>query len=99
MESDGLTSPIPFGTNPPGCAVEPCPEPTRDLSQYWIEIQLLGEDGSPIQGEQYQIELPNGDVARGFLDSRGIARVENIPQEGNCRINFPGLDKEAWEPW
>ena len=47
-------------------------------------------------GERYQIELPDGSVAKGTLDQDGFARVDGI-DPGTCKVTFPELDKEAWE--
>lgn len=63
----------------------------------WIEIELVGEDDKPIPGEKYQITLPDGSVAEGTLDHNGFARVEGF-ERGDCKISFPELDFEAWEP-
>jgi len=62
----------------------------------WIEIELLDEEDQPVPGERYQIELPDGSVAKGTLDQNGFARVEGI-DPGTCKVTFPELDKEAWE--
>lgn len=75
---------------PPVALTAPAPAKT------WIEIQLLGEDGKPIAGERYRIELPDGALQEGTLDSQGIARVSDI-ESGDCRITFPDLDEDAWE--
>ena len=61
----------------------------------WVEIELVGEDDSPIPGEKYDLELPGGKRMEGTLDEEGKARVEGIPP-GLCRVSFPALDKEAW---
>ena len=63
----------------------------------WIEIELIGEDGSPIPGETYAIQLPNGKTLRGSLDAKGFARVDNIDTPGDCLVSFPKLDKDAFE--
>lgn len=63
----------------------------------WIEVELVGEDDKPIPGEKYEIELPDGSVASGTLDADGFARVDGI-DPGNCKVTFPDLDKDAWEP-
>ncbi|MBC7927679.1 MAG: type VI secretion system tip protein VgrG [Bryobacteraceae bacterium] len=64
----------------------------------WIEIKLLDEEGNPVPGEAYKITLPDGStVADGTLDDKGFARVDNI-DPGNCKVTFPNLDEEAWEP-
>ncbi len=63
----------------------------------WIEIELLGEDGKGIASEKYRVELPDGSVREGALDSRGFARVDGI-DPGTCSVTFPALDKDAWAP-
>lgn len=62
----------------------------------WIEIELVGEDDKPIPGEKYRVTLPDGTVDEGTLDEKGWARIEGF-DEGDCKITFPDLDKEAWE--
>jgi hypothetical protein len=63
----------------------------------WIEIQLLGEDDSPIAGAAYELRLPGGKVMRGCLDGEGVAHVDGIPP-GLCEVCFPDLDQDAWTP-
>jgi hypothetical protein len=79
--------------------VQPCPLQTTDPKKpvHWISIVLLGEGDQPIEGEEYQIKLPSGGIAKGFTDEKGSARVEGIPDAGVCSISFPQLDKDAWE--
>ncbi|MDI6755540.1 MAG: type VI secretion system tip protein TssI/VgrG [Thermodesulfobacteriota bacterium] len=62
----------------------------------WIEIELVDEDGNPVPGETYLITTPDGAVAQGTLDEKGLARVEGM-DPGTCKITFPALDKDAWE--
>jgi len=64
--------------------------------EYWIEIELEGDDGSACAGEEYSIKCPDGSVATGFLNQLGFARVA-LTKPGSCEVSFPGLDKEAWE--
>lgn len=82
-----------------GEAIEAPPAPTSareaKVALTWIEIQLIGEDGQPIPGEKYRIDLPDGSVREGSLDSKGQARVDGI-DPGNCVVTFPALDEEAW---
>jgi type VI secretion system secreted protein VgrG len=63
----------------------------------WIEIELVDCDDNPIAGESYEIELPDGSVAAGTTDEKGLARVVGF-EPGDCKITFPNLDKDAWEP-
>ena len=72
-----------------GSAVQPC-------RLVWIEIELVDEENQPVPGETYRIELPDGPVVEGNLDSRGRARHEGIVR-GSCQITFPNLDKDAWK--
>jgi type VI secretion system secreted protein VgrG len=62
----------------------------------WIEIELKDEEDNPIPGEKYEIEVPGGRKAKGTLDENGYARVEGF-EEGECKVTFPNLDKDAWE--
>jgi type VI secretion system secreted protein VgrG len=76
---------------------DPDSEENKD-KKHWIEIELLDEAGKPVAGEPYQVTLPDGTtVADGTLDEKGWARVDNI-DPGTCKVTFPNLDKEAWEP-
>lgn len=68
----------------------------RVAAPSWIEIQLVGMDGSPVPGEKYCVILPDGAVHDGRLDDAGSARLAGFPA-GKCRIYFPDLDATAWE--
>ncbi|HXB72169.1 MAG TPA: type VI secretion system tip protein TssI/VgrG [Candidatus Acidoferrales bacterium] len=76
---------------------DPDSEENKD-KKHWIEIELLDEAGKPVAGEPYRVTLPDGTtVADGTLDEKGKARVENV-DPGTCKVTFPNLDQEAWEP-
>jgi type VI secretion system secreted protein VgrG len=64
---------------------------------HWVEITLENPDGTPAAGAAYQIILPDGSVASGSLDEKGLARVDGI-DPGQVQITFTEFDKEAWEP-
>jgi hypothetical protein len=79
-------------------AIITCPQKSTSSQRvHWIEIELVGEDNSPVPWEPYRITLPNGDVVRGYLDRNGRARVNGIESAGNCTITFPDLDKDLWK--
>jgi len=67
----------------------------KEEKKSWIEIELVDEEKNPVAGEKYEIELPDGKIAKGTLDNKGYARVEGF-ESGNCKVSFPKLDKEAW---
>jgi hypothetical protein len=79
---------------------EPCGQPPEDdKKQHWIEIELYYEDtGEPVPGEEYCVTIPEGVERRGHLDAKGFAREDGIENSGNCKIEFPKLDKHFWEP-
>lgn len=83
----------------PATPFKPASEDEEDEEEEksWIEIEFVDEDDNPVPGEKYEITLPDDRVASGTLDADGFARVEGIPP-GNCKITFPDLDKDAWEP-
>ncbi|MBM3763950.1 MAG: type VI secretion system tip protein VgrG [Acidobacteria bacterium] len=56
----------------------------------WIGIRLKDRYGKPVPGQDYRIELPNGEVYTGTLDGKGEAKVEHI-DPGNCKVSFPGI--------
>ena len=63
----------------------------------WIEIEMVDEADMPVAGEAYRIILPDGKEACGTLDEKGFARVDGF-EPGTCKVSFPNLDKDAWEP-
>jgi hypothetical protein len=79
-------------------AVKSCPMRATedDQAMHWIAIELVGEDDQPIPWEEFKVVLPTGEVAVGFLDEKGSARVDAIPVAGMCKISFPRLDQDLW---
>ncbi len=54
----------------------------------WIEVEVTDEDGKPMVGEKYEIELPDGSVKRGVTDMKGKVKLQGI-DPGQCKITFP----------
>lgn len=71
--------------------------PQDEKKTAWIEVELVDEDDKPVPGERYRITLPDDSVAEGTTDEKGKGRVEGF-EPGSCKITFPDLDKDAWEP-
>jgi hypothetical protein len=80
----------------PSVPIPPVARKAADVPLHWIEIELLGEDGVPIQGEAYRVICPDGRIVEGCLDENGYARVGGIVGGRNCRVGFPRLDGDAW---
>lgn len=68
------------------------------LAEHAIRISLIGADGAPIAGARYRIELPEGRVVEGCTGPDGSALVWGLTEPGNCKVGFPDLDADAWEP-
>jgi hypothetical protein len=60
----------------------------------WIEIAVEDDDGKPVSGVRYQVELPDGSTVDGVIPIGGMARLQGLPK-GNCKVSFPELDAEA----
>ena len=63
----------------------------------WIEIVLSTDDDPPrpMAFKRYRVELPDGSVRDGQLDSRGMARLVGI-DPGTCQVSFPDYDGKRW---
>ena len=72
-------------------------DPGEGVGTHYIELELVGENDSPIGGERWEIRLPDGTVRRGVTDDRGRARLDRLKTGGTCEVTFPDLDEEAWE--
>ncbi|MBW1789498.1 MAG: hypothetical protein JRK53_23260 [Deltaproteobacteria bacterium] len=70
---------------------------SEDEESHYIGIELKDEDGNPMSGEYYKVKLPNGDIVTGYLNDEGKAKIENIPEGGECKVSFPGIHGDEWE--
>jgi hypothetical protein len=86
-----------FGQKSVGDPVQRCPLATKPGTTYWIEIEMVGEDGLPIPWQEYRVVTAGGTKIKGYLDDQGFARIEGLTESGTCKIGFPALDKEAWQ--
>lgn len=73
---------------------KPAQEPEEE---HWIEIELLDDEGKPLAGERYFVELPDGSSLSGTTDGQGRARVEGV-DPGTAKVSFPDLDKKLYQP-
>jgi hypothetical protein len=53
----------------------------------WIEIELQNLNGNPIEGEDYELYLPDGQKRKGKLNQQGLIKEDNLPS-GPYRIEF-----------
>jgi hypothetical protein len=67
------------------------PPQTQEDTWHWVEIEIVDPDDVPVPGLDVAIELPNGDVRRARTDSRGLLRIDQVRDAGDCKITFPDL--------
>lgn len=58
-----------------------------------ISTDFTSDDGSPLEGMDYIVHLPNGEERRGTLDRSGSASEEGIPP-GPCWIELVDAEQE-----
>lgn len=75
-------------------AKPPATQEEKEAKPSWIEIELKDEEGNPVPGESYRIELPDGSAVEGTLGADGKARVDGI-EPGNCKVTFPKVDRNS----
>lgn len=63
---------------------------------HWITIELIDADDRPVPGEPYTLQLPDGEIRKGRLDSDGRAHVGGIKLAGQCQVCFPEIDAKEW---
>jgi hypothetical protein len=72
-------------------------EVPRPEVEHWIEIVLVDDEGAPVAGERYRVELPNGEIREGRLGVTGKARLSGI-DPGRCKVTFPLREPSWWFP-
>jgi hypothetical protein len=69
-------------------------EPAREHS--WVAVRLLGLDGEPLAGVDYELTLADGSTETGTTDGNGEGRHEGIVR-GSCIVTFHGLRPTLWQ--
>lgn len=91
-----------FGSVPVGSETQTCgstPPSSVVVSPYkksWIQIKLVDQDGNPVAGEEFSIQLPDGSPVDGYLDGNGFFQITGI-DPGTCQVTFPNLDAPDWD--
>jgi hypothetical protein len=70
--------------------------PPASEENHFIEIELVDEEGKPMAGESFLIELPDGSQRTGRTDVNGKARIDGI-DPGTAKVSFPDYDKAVYE--
>ncbi|MEX2220141.1 MAG: hypothetical protein WD749_15435 [Phycisphaerales bacterium] len=103
VSAAAATSATPEAATPESVAVKVFKPMTKQEAKeqgvklHFIEIKLIDQDKDPVPHEPFRITMPDGSVHTGTLDKKGVARVEGIPDTGNCKVTFPSRDKSTWD--
>lgn len=73
------------------------PPATAAVTRTWIEVEVFGEDGTPMAGERVRVIDEDGHEHEGCVDAQGVLRISNIAP-GSARITLPDLDQDVWWP-
>jgi hypothetical protein len=87
------------GSTPrPGPTPKP-PDPQPVEKKTWIMIELMDDSDppKPVPMKKYKVELPDGSTREGLLDMNGQAMIKDI-EAGTCKVSFPQLHGEDWQP-
>jgi hypothetical protein len=81
----------------PGAAQEAEEDDWEDESEptSWVGLLLEDEQGEPVAGQRVRLKLADGTTREGVSDDKGRLRLDGIPQ-GNCEVEFPGMDAGDW---
>jgi hypothetical protein len=97
-DADQNMSPSPAGSCVQPCGAAPAaPTTVSAAKRHFVAIEMVDEEGKAAAGEDYRLTLPDGTVHEGTLDKKGRDRINGI-DPGTCKITFPNLDKDSWEP-
>jgi hypothetical protein len=79
---------------PPDDSIEP-EAPPQEPPKHWIEVELVSDDGRPLAGRRYRLELPDGSVREGVFDDKGLLREEGV-DPGSCSLTLPTESEDEW---
>jgi len=81
---------------PPAIPATPPSKPAVPVKLLtWVVIELVDEDGSDLEGEDYEYTLSDGSVHKGKTGTSPFY-ADQLP-EGVCSIKFPNLHKNHWK--
>jgi len=91
----GSTKAKPFKPPKEADSIDEDKEKEDPKPESWVEFELSDEENNPVVGQKYEVELPDGSVAKGTTDNQGKAKIEGF-EPGKCKLTLPDLDKGAW---
>lgn len=92
---DGGAARYPSGSESKKAAHTP-PPPQKKPEKTWVEFRLVDDEGRPVRGARYRLQITDNSVREGKLDDNGSVRVNNI-DSGPCHITFLDYDQTEWK--
>ncbi len=77
-------------------AAQAAKPPVDPSEEHFIEIELVDDQGEPVSGELYFVELPDGSSKSGRTNAQGYARIDGV-DPGTAKVSFPDRDKAAYD--
>jgi len=70
-------------------------DPPSIIDHASIAFRLIDQDGNPIEGEQYEVTLPDGSIRKGKTDKNGEVNIHGFAP-GMCQVSFPDVHSDEW---
>ncbi|MBX2924959.1 MAG: PAAR domain-containing protein [Chitinophagaceae bacterium] len=68
----------------------------KKISEDSIKYIIKDEDGEPVEGVEYSLQLPDGRIVKGKSDKEGIIEQSGF-KPGICKLTLKNLDGSEWE--
>jgi hypothetical protein len=66
------------------------------VASSWIQLQVLGDEDKPLAGVRVRVIDAERGVREVTTNASGQLKLDQVPA-GDCRVELPGLDGDAWE--
>ena len=71
----------------------PLKQASDPVEQSFISFTLKDQDGAPVPGRRFRVELPDGSVREGVTSASGFGGISNLSRDGTATITFLDLDQ------
>lgn len=56
-----------------------------------VQVQVVGIDGTPQPGLEFELTLPDGKKQAGKTDDQGSLKLSGLPKSGDCTLDLPDV--------
>lgn len=68
----------------------------KEISKDTIKYVLKDEEGNPVEGIEYSLQLPDGSVVKGQSNKEGVIEHSGF-KPGVCKLTLKGVDGSEWD--